>query len=86
MKQGTQVKRHIRVGLITSLIIFILMMIWASVGMFMDAEIVESPIAFTLQRYWTVAWTIISLAFSFAVMVFTSIASLIIATLKRGIS
>ena len=52
----------------------------------MDAEIVESPIAFTLQRYWVVAWTIISLLFSFAVMVFTSIASLMIATLKRGIS
>ena len=79
-------KQHLRAGLIVSLIIFILMMIWASVGMFMDAEAVESPIAFTLQRYWLVAWTLISLAFSFAVMVFTAIVSLMISTLKRGIT
>ncbi len=62
------------------------MMIWASVGMSMDAEVVDSPVAFTLQRYWLVVWTLISLAFSFVVMVFTAIVSLIIPTLKRGIT
>ncbi|MBT8544710.1 hypothetical protein G6730_06985 [Polynucleobacter paneuropaeus] len=79
-------KKHLKNGLIASLIVFILMMIWASVGMLLDAEVPNSPIAFTLQRHWLLAWTIISLVFSFVVMVFVAISSLLLTMLKRASS
>lgn len=76
-------KQHFRLGLIFSLVAFIVLMIWGSVSMYMDAELPNSPIAFTLQRYWLAAWTIISLMFGFIVFTLTSIISLLIHTLKR---
>jgi hypothetical protein len=79
-------KRHMRNGLIASLIVFIMMMIWASVGMLLDTEIPNSTITFTLQRHWLVAWTIISLAFSLMVMAFVAISSLLLTMLKRASS
>jgi len=84
--ERVKMKRHLKNGLIASLIVFILMMIWASVGMLLDAEVPNSPIAFTLQRHWLLAWTIISLVFSFVVMVFVAISSLLLTMLKRASS
>lgn len=62
------------------------MMIWASLGMFFDYEVPDSPIAFTLQRHWLMAWTIISLVFSLVALVFVAISSLLLATLRKAIS
>ena len=84
--ERVKMKNHIKNGLIASLIVFILMMIWASVGMFFDVEVPSSPIAFSVQRYWLLAWTIISLVFSFMVMVFVAISSLLLTMLKRASS
>lgn len=75
-------KKHLRVGLIFSLGVFIMLMIWGSVGMYMDAELPNSPIAFSLQRYWLVAWTIISLAISFIAMALVALASLLATLIK----
>ena len=79
-------KKHIKNGLNASLVIFVLMMVWALLSMFFDYEVPNSPIAFTLQRHWLFAWTIISLVFSFVVMVFVAISSLLFAMLKRASS
>ena len=76
-------KKHLKNGVIAFLIIYVLMMIWASLGMLFDYEVPNSPIAFTLQRHWLPAWTIISLVFSFMVMVLVAISSLLLAMLKR---
>ena len=62
------------------------MMMWASVDMFMDNEVVDTPIAFTLQRYWLAAWTLISLVFSLVVLIFTVVVSLILTSLKKRIN
>ena len=75
-------KKHLRVGLIFSLGVFVILMIWGSVGMYMDAELPNSPIAFSLQRHWLVAWTIISLGISFIVLTMVSIISLLLHMLK----
>ncbi|MBU3601194.1 hypothetical protein [Polynucleobacter sp. AM-25C3] len=79
-------KKHLKNGVIAFLIIYVLMMIWASLGMLFDYEVPNSPIAFTLQRHWLLAWTIISLVFSFMVMVLVAISSLLLAMLKRASS
>jgi len=79
-------KKHIKNGLNASLVIFVLMMVWALLSMFFDYEVPNSPIAFTLQRHWLLAWIAISLLFSFIAMVFVSISSLLLATLKKAIS
>lgn len=84
--ERVKMKRHMRNGLIAFLTVFILMMIWASVGMLLDAEVPNSPIAFSMQRYWLLAWTIISVVFSLMVMVLVAISSLLLAMLKRASS
>jgi hypothetical protein len=75
-------KKHLKVGLIGFLITFILMMVWASIGMFFEVETPNSPIEFTLQRHWLMAWTIISVLTSFSVMVFATICSVIFVAIK----
>lgn len=75
-------KQHFRLGLIYSLGVFVALMIWGSVSMYMDAELPNSPIAFTLQRYWFLAWTIISLIFSLLTMLFVAISSLMVGLIK----
>ena len=75
-------KKHLRVGLIFSLGVFIMLMIWGSMGMYMEPELPNSPIAFSLQRHWLVAWTVISLGISFIVLTMVSITSLLIHMLK----
>jgi hypothetical protein len=76
-------KSHLRRGLIVALVVFILMMIWAVMAMFFDPELPNSPIAFTAQRYWLAAWTIISLVTSFFIMVMSTIFSLIFAGMRN---
>jgi len=62
------------------------MMMWAFLDMFMDDEVVNTPIAFTLQRYWLAAWSLISLVFSLVVLIFTAVVSLILSSLKKRIN
>jgi predicted cobalt transporter CbtA len=76
-------RKHLRTGLIASLITFIALMIWAALGMYFDPELPASPIAFTAQRYWLVAWTIVSLSFSLLILVLTTILLLLISQLRR---
>ena len=65
-----------------ALITFILMMAWSSVAMLFDTEILNSPVAFSLQRYWLLSWNIIALIFSFFVMTMGVIVSVIFSGLK----
>ena len=76
--------KHLIKGLIASFTVFSLMMLWLFVGMFFEAEAVDSPIAFTMQRHWFLFWTILSLGISFAVMVFVSICSFLIVKMKKS--
>ena len=78
--------KHLIRGLIASFTVFSLMMLWLFVGMFFEAEAVDSPIAFTIQRHWLLFWTMLSLGISFAVMVFVIICSFLIVGLKRASS
>ena len=75
--------KHFIRGLLASLTVFSLMMLWLFVGMFFEAEAVDSPIAFTMQRHWFLIWTTLSLGISFMVMAFVAICSFLIAKLKR---
>jgi predicted cobalt transporter CbtA len=76
-------RKHLRAGLIASLITFIILVTWAAVGMYIDPELPSSPIAFTAQRYWLAAWTIISLLLSLLIFTLTTIFLLLISQLKK---
>ena len=82
--ERVKMRKHLKNGLIASSIVFVMMMIWALVGMFFDVEVANSPIAFTMHRHWLIVWVIISLMLSFLVMLFVTSISLLLAKLKNA--
>ena len=74
---------HLIRGLMLSLFVFILMMTWVASGLFMDYELPESPISFSVQRYWLFGWTIVSLVLSFIVMTISTVISVFISLILR---
>jgi hypothetical protein len=65
--------KHLRRGLIVSLSIFILLMICGSIDVYLDPKPDDSnlPMYFSIQRYWLLVWSIISLVVSFIVVTLT---------------
>jgi hypothetical protein len=60
------------------------MMMWVLSGLFMDHELPESPIAFTIQRHWLFGWAIVSLMLSFIVMTITALISALISLIPKN--
>ena len=76
-------KTHFIRGSMVSLVVFILMMTWVATGLFMNHELPESPIAFSIQKHWLFSWTIVSLMLSFVVMVIAALVSALIGTISK---
>jgi len=76
--------KHLIKGFIASFTVFALMMLWLFVGMFFEAEAVDSPIAFTMQKHSLLFWTILSLGISFVVMASVTTCSFLIVKLKEN--
>lgn len=77
-------KEHVRRGLITSLAIFILLMIWGVIGSYLDPnpEVENLPMYYSIQKYWLFAWSLISVVLSFIVFVIASVLSLLYKVLR----
>ena len=76
-------KTHFIRGSIVALTVFILMIMWVASGLFMDHEMPDSPIAFTVQRNWLFGWTIVSLMLGFIVMTIATLISALIGLIPK---
>lgn len=70
-------KNPFKRGFIAASITFVLMMVWAAIAMFFNPDLPDSPVAFSIKRYWPVFLGLISLGTSFVILtIITTFSSL----------